>query len=114
MNLVSRLGVILTAVISTGCASIVSKSTYPVTVNSEPSGAMVTIKNKHGVAMHKGTTPLTISLPAGTGYFSPGDYSLDFEMTGYQPKRAIMQAGLDPIRANLRKKAFKNSKVVPT
>ena len=96
MKLAAYLGVVIASIIGSGCASIVSKSTYPVTVTSEPSGAVVTIKNKHGIAMHKGTTPLTVTLPAGAGYFSPGDYSLDFEMLGYQPKRSIMQAGVDP------------------
>lgn len=78
-----------------GCASIVSKSSYPVAVSSEPSGATVMIKNKQGVEIHKGTTPFTVTLPSGQGYFGPGDYILDYQMEGYQPKHTVMQAGLN-------------------
>lgn len=81
---------------TSGCASIVSKSSYPVTIRSEPQGASVLIKDKHGVAIHKGTTPFTVTLASGKGYFGPGDYTLDFELSGYQPHHTVMQAGVNP------------------
>ncbi len=61
-----------------GCASIVSKSQYPVTINSNPGGATVTVKNKRGLVIHTATTPATISLAAGAGFFSPARYALEF------------------------------------
>jgi len=91
-----QFAIVSSLLLMTGCASIVSKSSYPVTVSSEPTGATVTIKNKHGVAMHKGETPLTVTLPSGSGYFGPGDYTLDFQLQGYQPQHTVMQAGLNP------------------
>lgn len=88
-------GLLTLALATSGCASIVSKSSYPVSVSSEPSGATVLIKNKKGEDIHKGTTPFTVTLPSGQGYFGPGDYILDYNMDGYQPKHTVMQAGLN-------------------
>ena len=81
--------------ICNGCASIVSKSQYPVTINSSPEGATVTVKNKHGVEIHKATTPATISLSAGAGFFSPASYSFEFQKVGYFPGSTSISAGLD-------------------
>ena len=51
--------------LSSGCASILSKSTYPVSITSEPSGADFTIYNKDGQEIHVGHTPATVDLEAG-------------------------------------------------
>jgi hypothetical protein len=80
---------------TTGCASIVSKSQYPVTINSNPSGATVTIKNKRGVDVQKATTPATVTLAASAGFFSPANYSFQFEKEGYFPASTSLSAGMD-------------------
>ena len=89
--LVTSAAILLTS----GCASIVSKSQWPVTVNSNPSGANVTIKNKRGVEVQKGATPMTIYLPSGAGFFSPASYQLEFAMDGYNPTNALLSAGMN-------------------
>lgn len=38
-------------------------------------GAIVIIKNKRDLEVHKATTPITITLPANSGYFSPAKYT---------------------------------------
>jgi hypothetical protein len=80
---------------TTGCASIVSKSQYPVTINSNPSGATVTIKNKRGVDVQKATTPATVTLAASAGFFSPASYSFQFEKDGCFPASTSLSAGMD-------------------
>lgn len=80
---------------STGCASIVSKSQYPVTINSNPSGATVTIKNKRGAEVQKATTPTTVTLAASAGFFSPANYSFQFEKEGYFPGSSSLSASMD-------------------
>ena len=78
-----------------GCASIVSKSNYPVSVQSSPVGAVVTVKNKQGIEVHKAITPATIYLSASAGFFSPARYSFVFEKEGCFPGTASLSAGLD-------------------
>jgi hypothetical protein len=81
---------------SAGCASIVSKSQYPVTIQSNPTGASVTIKNKQGVDVQKATTPTTVTLPAKAGFFTPANYSFQFEKEGYLPASSSLSASMDP------------------
>ncbi len=78
-----------------GCASIVSKSSWPVTINSNPSGATVSVKNKHGVAIHTATTPATIVLESGDGYFSSANYSFCFEKDGYSTSMASLSGSMN-------------------
>jgi len=80
---------------TTGCASIVSRSQYPVTINSNPSGATVTVKNKRGVDVQKATTPATVTLAASAGFFSPANYSFHFEKEGCFPASTSLSAGMD-------------------
>jgi len=80
----------------TGCASIVSKSNYPVTVTSDPSGATVTIKDKRGNDVHEAATPTTVMLKAGAGYFQPSKYTFTFEKDGCSSTSASLAADIDP------------------
>jgi len=66
----------------TACASIVSKSSYPVTISSNPPGASFTIKKANGVAMSTGITPATITLGSSFGYFQPAKYIVEFNRKG--------------------------------
>jgi len=62
-----------------GCASILSKSKYPVTITSSPEGATVIVKNKKGEKINTIATPNTIILPASSGYFSAALYTFEFQ-----------------------------------
>lgn len=75
----------MTMMILGGCASIVSKSNWPVTITSNPSGANVTVKDSKGVAIHSGTTPMTVTLPSGRGFFKAAAYEVSFDKDGYAP-----------------------------
>ena len=77
-----------------GCASIVSKSQWPVTINSNPSGATVTIKDGRGTELQKGVTPMTVTLSSKSGYFSSATYHFDFEKEGYYPANSSTSASL--------------------
>jgi len=72
-----------TALLTSGCASIVGDSKYPVNVSSTPSGANFTITNKAGVVVHNGSTPNTVTLPSGRGYFKGEAYTITFKKDGY-------------------------------
>ena len=66
----------------TACASIVSKSSYPVTISSNPPGANFTLKKANGMAMSTGVTPATITLNSSEGYFQPAKYVVEFNRKG--------------------------------
>ena len=66
-----------------GCASIVGNSQYPVAVKSTPVGASFTIKNRSGEVVHTGTTPGTVTLKSGSGYFKGEAYTVTFHKDGY-------------------------------
>jgi len=79
----------------TGCASILSKSTYPVTFDSNPTGATIVIRDKSGNIMFQGTAPTTLTLNASAGFFSPARYDVEATLPGCNPGRASLSAGLD-------------------
>ena len=56
------IGVVLLAFFLTGCASIISKNMYPVSINSSPTGATILIEDEDGKQIYKGKTPATITL----------------------------------------------------
>ena len=64
------------------CCSIVSKSTYPVTISSNPPGANFTLKKANGIAMSTGTTPATLTINSSNGYFQPAKYIVEFTRKG--------------------------------
>lgn len=69
-----------------GCATIVSGSSQIVTFTSVPESATIEIKNRKGVKIHTGQTPVTVSLKKGAGYFKPESYQVSFSKSGYQSK----------------------------
>jgi hypothetical protein len=74
----ARLAIGGTCLWMTACASIVSKSQYPVTVSSNPPGANFTVKKASGMAMSTGVTPATLILNSSNGYFQPAKYTVEF------------------------------------
>ena len=68
------------------CASIVSKSNWPVTINSHPSGAAISITNKKGEEVYKGSTPANLMLKSGAGFFGKQSYKITFQLSGYDTR----------------------------
>lgn len=65
------------------CATIFGKSSYPVSINSNPSGATVSITDKKSKEVFKGQTPATVTLKSGAGFFSKAEYQVKISSTGY-------------------------------
>lgn len=63
------------ALLLPSCATIFSKSAYPVAVNSQPSGLDFSIKNVDGEVVSSGKTPQVVSLKASAGYYRPATYT---------------------------------------
>jgi hypothetical protein len=80
---------------TSGCASIVSKSNYPVSIDSEPNGASVSILDKKDVEIFKGRTPAALKLKAGDGYFSKSAYRIKISKEGYEEQIIPVQFKLN-------------------
>lgn len=79
---VARIAIGGTCLWLTACCSIVSKSSYPVTISSNPPGANFTLKKANGLSMATGTTPATVTLSSSFGYFQPAKYVVEFSRKG--------------------------------
>jgi hypothetical protein len=79
----------------TGCASIVSKSNWPVAFKSDPPGAKIVITDDNGKELHRGTTPVTFKLHSGAGFLIPADYVVEMKMDGYPEDRGVLKAGMN-------------------
>jgi hypothetical protein len=77
-----------------GCASIVSRVHYPVSIQSTPPGASVTIKNKHNDVIHHATTPAVIKLRAG-GVCTRASYTILIKKDGYEPEIKTVKSCVD-------------------
>ena len=83
------------ATLTTGCASIVSDSKWPVAVTSTPDQAQFTIRNQAGVTVAGGTTPQTIMLDGGAGYFDGETYTVHFAKDGYSAGDVIVDSSIN-------------------
>ena len=81
--------------ISTSCASIVSKTKYPVTIDSAPRGASVTIVNKRGDQVYTGVTPSLVKLKSGGGFFQNAIYTITLSKEGFTTKTIELKATLN-------------------
>ena len=70
------------------CASIVSKTNWPVSIDSKPEGVHVSITNKRGIEVFSGKTPVLTKLKSGSGYFSKESYTVVMTYKGIE-KRTI-------------------------
>lgn len=76
----------------TGCATIVGKDVFPVTINSNPDGANILIKDENGVKVYSGVTPTTVTLAAGESYFHAKTYNITFSKTGHENQYVQVKA----------------------
>ncbi|MCD8174030.1 MAG: hypothetical protein LUD76_11365 [Alistipes sp.] len=78
-----------------GCASIFTKNSYPVTINSTPEGAEVEIYNKENRLIFTGQTPANTVLNASNGYMSKEIYILKFRKPGYKDYEYVLENKLE-------------------
>lgn len=77
------------------CASIVSKSQWPLTVNTNPSGAKIEITDGRGFTVFVGNSPATMRLKSGAGFFAKQSYSVKLTLDGYDEKIIPLECTLN-------------------
>ena len=77
--------VLLTAlpIFITSCATLFGRSSYPISIKSDPPGATVSITDKKGKEIYKGASPDTVTLKSGKGYFGRAEYQVKITKPGY-------------------------------
>ncbi len=90
-----HLGLLPVVLLWTGCASIVSKSQWPVAFKSDPPGAQVTVKDEDGKTVQEGVTPTTMKLKSGHGYFQGQNYLVNMKLDGYKDDKGVLQSDLN-------------------
>jgi hypothetical protein len=78
--------VLMMSLLFSNCATIVSKSSYPVSIDCNPKGSQVSITDKKGKEIFKGTTPTAVRLKPGAGFFSRAEYQVRLSYRGYDEK----------------------------
>ncbi len=91
----NRFLIILVLAITTGCATILSESSYPVSVNSVPSEATFTVSNRAGQEIQSGTTPQVVTLKASSGYFKSETYTIVLSKDGFEDNVYTISSSLD-------------------
>jgi hypothetical protein len=74
------------AAIIPGCATIVSKTSYLVSIRTEPKKAAIVITNRRGKEVYNGNSPAEVTLRSGGGYFTPAKYNVKIAAPGYEEK----------------------------
>ena len=87
--------IVLALVFTASCATIFSESSYPVSVNSNPSGANFTISNRAGQEIESGMTPEMVTLKASSGYFKSENYKIVLSKDGFEDNVYTLSSSLD-------------------
>ncbi len=81
--------------LASGCASIVSKTNYPISISSAPEKAEIRVTDVRGREVYTGTTPTVVNLKTGGGYFKKQTYTVKFIKEGYDPKVMTIHTDLN-------------------
>lgn len=88
------MGVIASFLFSS-CASIFTKSTYPVIINSDPADADITITTSKGKLVYEGSTPAVVKLKSSTGYFAKAEYLVTISLQGYKDQTVSIGSNIE-------------------
>lgn len=91
---ITKLSLALIAPFLCGCASIISDSRYPVTFITNPPGAAITVTDEDGDDLLIGTTPATLTLLAGNGFF-PCEYKVKTHHPDFPERTTVLRARFD-------------------
>ncbi|MTI21401.1 hypothetical protein E1176_10255 [Fulvivirga sp. RKSG066] len=86
---------VLVFLFSSNCASIVSKTTYPVNFASQPSEVDIKITDRKGNLVFSGHTPALVQLKSGAGFFTKAIYNVTYSKEGYKDISFPVEADID-------------------
>jgi hypothetical protein len=87
-------GSVLSSILLSSCASIVSKSSTNVNIQGTP-GADVIVKDRKNNTVFQGVIPCTVNLKNAAGYFQKGIYTFDVSK-GTEKQTQTITASMNP------------------
>ena len=87
--------VVMTIGFCSSCASLRSTNVYSISIESEPAGAEVIIRDKKDVKVGQFISPDSIKVDAGRGFFVRERYSIDFVLDGYEEQTVLLPMKMD-------------------
>lgn len=79
-----------------GCATIIHGGMEKIRVSSKPEGAKVVLVDLvDNTEVEVGTTPVTVEIDKGKGFFTKPQYKLVISKEGYKPKEVMLKASVD-------------------
>jgi len=85
----------IASLLLSSCASIVSRPSRDVSIQSTPSGLSFSVINKRGETIYSGTTPQVVNLSARGGYFVPAKYTVQVSRSGKVVGTQQVTAGIN-------------------
>jgi len=89
------LSAILIILFTQNCATLVSRSVYPFTIETNPKGANIKVVNSRAVEVFNGESPANLALRSGAGYFKKEKYMVTISMDGYEDQSFPITASVD-------------------
>jgi len=93
--LAKSMSLIAIVVLFSSCASIVSRSQWPLTVNTSPSGAKIEITDRSGFTVFVGNSPASLTLKSGAGFFAKQSYLVKLTLDGYDERILPLECTLN-------------------
>ncbi len=90
------LSIAAVVLMSSGCATVVSKKQYAVTVDNQPGPTYFSIYNRRNELVSQGLTPQQVTLDAKAAPFVPARYSVVLAGEGSATQTQTVKAGFDP------------------
>ena len=97
-NFASISGLLVIIAISaflSSCASIVSRTKWPLAVDSKPEGVHVSITNRSGKEVFAGKTPVATTLKSGSGFFGKESYTVALTYKGTETRKINVECKLN-------------------
>ena len=91
-----RLVIGMAAIVSSGCASIISGRHAAVAIDSNPSNAEVVIRDKHGNEVLTTHTPARVELKRKDRFIFPARYTATIQKPGYQSTTVPIRSTINP------------------
>ena len=98
MKKLSVISISIVIFLLSGCASLLSKSEYDVTIKSNVPNTNVVVRNhENGAVVGGGVVPFVVKLKASNGFFSGATYALDATTVNGQKYTMFAISKIDPI-----------------
>lgn len=91
----ASIGGLVILFLTTSCATIMGRSKYDISINTQPSNAIVHVQDGQGIVIASGVTPVTFELKSSAGFFKRARYRLQFFKEGYEEVQYPLVASLD-------------------